>query len=54
MLLVLVPIKYPTNVKVLWENLKPIASFDYLKIFKADTTLKWFKFQTEEIEELTI
>ena len=31
-LLVLIPIRYPTNVKILWENLIPIASFDYLKI----------------------
>jgi len=44
MLLVLIPIKYPTNVKALWSNLKPIASFDYLAILEDDTTYKWFSF----------
>ena len=49
-LLVLIPIKYPINVQILWHNLIPVVGFDYLSIFKEYTTLKWFSFKSEEEE----
>ena len=50
----LIPIEYPENVSSLFLSLKPIAEFDYLSEFEDDTTKKWFRFQSEENEQIAI